>query len=84
MVTLGLVFAIFEEAFTTQTLFNPNYLGLNLGLLRPAYIPAIGMGGWWTIYVLTLHTVWSISTSIALTEALFPDRETSTGLINGD
>jgi hypothetical protein len=77
MVTLGLVFAIFEEAFTTQTLFNPNYLGLNLGLLRPAYIPAIGMGGWWTIYVLTLHTVWSISTSIALTEALFPDRETS-------
>ena len=36
--------------------------------------------------MLTLHTVWSISTSIALTEALFPDRETTpwlgrTGLI---
>jgi hypothetical protein len=77
IVTLGLVFAIFEEAFTTQTLFNPNYLGLNLHLLRPAYIPVIGMGGWWTVYVLTLHTVWSISTSIALTEVLFPDRETT-------
>ena len=72
ILVLGLVFAIFEEAFTTQSLFNPNYLGLNLHLLQPAYIPAIGMGAWWTIYVLTLHTVWSISTSIALTEALFP------------
>lgn len=86
ILTLGLVFAIFEEAFTTQSLFNPNYLGLNLHLLQPAYIPALGMGAWWTIYVLTLHTVWSISTSIALTEALFPDRETTpwlhrTGLI---
>lgn len=60
-----------------QSLFNSNYLGQNLRLLQTAYIPAIGMGGWWTIYVLTLHTVWSISMSIALTEALFPDRETS-------
>jgi len=77
ILVLGLVFAIFEEAFTTQSLFNPNYLGLNLHLLQPAYIPAIGMGAWWTIYVLTLHTVWSISTSIALTEALFPGRATT-------
>jgi hypothetical protein len=86
IITVGLVFAIFEEAFTTQSLFNPNYLGLNVHLLQPAYIPALGIGAWWTIYVLTLHTVWSISTSIALTEALFPDRETTpwlgrTGLI---
>lgn len=86
IITLGLVFAMVEEAFTTQSLFNPNYLGLNLHLLQPAYIPALGMGGWWTIYVLTLHTIWSISTSIALTEALFPDHETTpwlhrTGLI---
>ena len=49
IIMLGLVFAIVEEAFTTQSLFNPNYLGLNLHLLQPAYIPAIGMGAWWTI-----------------------------------
>lgn len=77
IVILGLVFAVFEEAFTTQSLFNPNYLRANLHLLQPAYIPAIGMGGWWTVYVLTLHSVWSISTSIALTEALFPEREST-------
>jgi hypothetical protein len=71
---LALAYAIFEEAFTTQTLFNPNYLRLNLHLLDPAYIPALGIGVWWAVFVLTLHTVWSISCSIALMEALVPDR----------
>jgi hypothetical protein len=74
---LAFAYSVFEEAFTTQTLFNPNYLHLNLHLLQPAYIPALGIGAWWTIYVLTLHTVWSISTSIALVEALVPDRATT-------
>jgi hypothetical protein len=74
---LAFAYAVFEEAFTTQTLFNPNYLHLNLHLLDPAYIPALGIGGWWTIFVLTLHTVWSISVSIALVEALVPDSATT-------
>ena len=74
---LAFAYAVFEEAFTTQTLFNPNYLHLNLHLLQPAYIPALGIGAWWTIFVLTLHTVWSISVSIALVEALVPDRATT-------
>lgn len=74
---LAFAYAVFEEAFTTQTLFNPNYLHLNLHLLAPAYIPALGIGVWWTIFVLTLHTVWSISVSIALVEALVPDRATT-------
>ena len=74
MIVLAFAYAVFEEAFTTQTLFNPNYLHLNLGLLKPAYIPALGIGAWWTVFVLTLHTVWSISTSIALVEAVVPNR----------
>ena len=74
---LAFAYAVFEEAFTTQTLFNPNYLHLNLHLLQPAYIPALGIGGWWTVFVLTLHTVWSISVSIGLVEALVPDRATT-------
>jgi hypothetical protein len=73
---LAFSYAVLEEAFTTQTLFNPNYLGLNLHLLESAYIPALGMGVWWTIFVLTLHTVWSISTSIGLAESLVPERAT--------
>ncbi len=74
---LAFAYAVLEEAFTTQTLFNPNYLNLNLHLLQPAYIPALGIGVWWTVFVLTLHTVWSISVSIALVEALVPDRATT-------
>jgi hypothetical protein len=74
---LALAYAVVEEAFTTQTLFNPNYLHLNLHLLAPAYIPALGIGAWWTLFVLTLHTIWSISTSIALMEAVVPDRSTA-------
>lgn len=74
ILTLALAYGIFEEAFTTQTLFNPDYLGLNLHLLEPAFIPSLGIGGWWTIFVLTLHTVWSISVPIAIVEALVPRR----------
>lgn len=73
IVILGFTYAIVEEAFTTQSLFNPNYLSLNLHLLEPAYIPALGIGAWWTLFVLTLHACWSISTSIALMEALASD-----------
>lgn len=74
IVTLALAYGILEEAFTTQSLFNPNYLGLNLHLLKPAFIPALGISAWWTVFVLTLHTVWSISVPIALTESLVPRR----------
>jgi len=82
IMTLALAYAVVEEAFTTQTLFNPDYLHLHLGLLQPAYIPALGIGAWWTVFVLTLHTVWSISVSIALAEALVPDRATTPWLKN--
>jgi hypothetical protein len=74
IVLLGLAYGILGEGFATQSLFNPDYLGLNMHLLRPAYIPALKMGAWWTIFVLSLHMIWSISTSIALSEATVPDR----------
>lgn len=74
ILTLALAYGIFEEAFTTQTLFNPDYLGLHLHLLDHAFIPALGISGWWTVFVLTLHTVWSISAPIAMIEALVPRR----------
>ncbi len=33
-------------------------------------------GGWWTLYVLTIHTVWSVAVPIGLVEALVPTRAT--------
>ena len=74
---LGIAYGILEEAFATQSLFNPNYLGQNFHLLDPAYVPVLGIGAWWTLFVLTLHAAWSICTSIALAEALVPSRSTT-------
>ena len=55
-------------------IINPNYLKLNLGLLTPAYIPSLGIGAWWTLWMLMVHGIWSISTPIALVESCVPYR----------
>ncbi|HEY4245428.1 MAG TPA: hypothetical protein VGM64_01165 [Lacunisphaera sp.] len=72
IILLALAYGLIEEGVSIQTLFNPNYLGLHL--LAEANLPSLGMGGWWTPFVLTLHTVWSISVPIVITEALFAER----------
>jgi hypothetical protein len=72
---LALAYAAIEEGLVCQTLFNPSYFGFEL--LREANIPFLGMGMWWTLYVLTLHTVWSISVPIAIVESLVPERATT-------
>jgi hypothetical protein len=71
-ILLGLAYAVVLEGLVNQTLFNPSFFGFNL--LDTAYIPAIGMGAWWTLMVLTLHAVWSTSVAIALVETFVPNR----------
>ncbi|MDA8353519.1 MAG: hypothetical protein M0Z65_10120 [Firmicutes bacterium] len=66
---LALAYGLLEEGFVIQTLFNPNYLGL--GLLDYGFIPSLGIGSFWSVYVLSLHVIWSISIPIAVTESLF-------------
>lgn len=67
---LGLAYGIFEEGVTTQSLFNRNYVGAHL--LDVGYVPALGIAIPWTLAVLALHTVWSISAPIGLVEAMVP------------
>jgi len=69
---LGIAYGFVEEGFVTQSLFNPNYL--HLRLLDVGYIPALGIGLPWLVFVVTIHTVWSISVPIGFAEALFPAR----------
>jgi hypothetical protein len=69
---LGVAYAIIEEAFTTQTLFNPDIYGLHAHLLSHGWIPALGTGAWWTLFMLNVHAFWSIGVSIALAEGLYP------------
>jgi hypothetical protein len=71
---LGVAYALIEEGYTTQTLFNPDFLNLHLNLLRFAWIPSLGIGGWWTLFMLNVHPFFSIGVSIALVEGLFPSR----------
>jgi hypothetical protein len=72
---LALAYAVTQEGLVTQTLFDRTYLGHDL--LGPAYVPLLGMGAWWTLFVLTLDAVWSISVPIALVETLVPGRRTA-------
>jgi hypothetical protein len=63
---LALAFGVLEEGLLTQSLFNPDYV--NAHLLDEGFVPALGIAIPWTIFVLTLHTVWSIGTPVALVE----------------
>ncbi|HEU4330104.1 MAG TPA: hypothetical protein VFR40_03245, partial [Lapillicoccus sp.] len=65
-------FGVAEEGLLTQSLFDPDYLGLHK--LAFGYLPTLGIGLPWTIFVLALHTIWSISAPIAIAEAAFPGR----------
>src|SRR5262249_35453142 len=58
MLMLALAYALVQEGLTTQSLFNPNYA--NERLLDYGYIEALGTSLNWTVFVLTLHVVWSI------------------------
>lgn len=82
ILVLGAAYGLLEEAFLTQTLFNPDIMHRNMHLLDPGYISALGIGAWWTLFVLTLHTAWSIGASIALAEGLVPSRATTPWLGN--
>lgn len=72
MVTLALAYAVIEEAFATQSWFNPNFEGQRL--LDYGYVESLGTSPSWIIFVLVLHVAWSICTPIALTEVLFTRR----------
>ena len=59
IVLLALAFGLFQEGLLTQSLFNPDYLD--------AHVLDHGLAPW-LVFVLTLHTVWSISVPVALVE----------------
>jgi cytochrome bd-type quinol oxidase subunit 2 len=77
ILVLGLAFGILEEGVLTQSLFNPDYLASDLHLLDPGYIPALGIGALWTVFVLGGHALWSIATPIAIVEESTRSRRTT-------
>jgi hypothetical protein len=69
LLLVALAYGIFEEGLITQSLFNPHYLGLSL--IEPGYLPGLGIGAPWTVFVISLHVIWSIATPIAIIEAWY-------------
>jgi hypothetical protein len=75
MLVLGIAYGLAEEGITTQSLFNPDYAGAHL--LADGFIPALGIAGPWTLFVLSLHAIWSTTASIVVAEALVRGRRTT-------
>jgi hypothetical protein len=72
MLVLGVAYGLVEEGLADQMLFNRHYAGHDL--MGDTYVPALGMGGWLTIVLLTMHAVWSTNVAIVLAESLVPER----------
>src|SRR5438093_2130105 len=84
MLVLGTAYGVVEEGLVTQSLFNPDYAHAHL--LDEGFVPALGIAGPWTVFVITLHAVWSTTVPIVLVESCVPDRRTTpwlgrTGLV---
>lgn len=66
---LAFAYGLIEEGLALHSLFNPNFPGIgSLGF----YGRMFGVDWVWAFFVLGLHTVWSISTPILVTELIFP------------
>ncbi|MER6948829.1 hypothetical protein ABT294_32895 [Nonomuraea sp. NPDC000554] len=75
IVLMSLAYGVFEEGIMTMSLFNPDYAGAHL--LAKGFVPALGIAVPWTLFVLGLHTVWSMSVPIALVEELAGPQRTT-------
>lgn len=74
MLALGVAYGLLEEGIATQSLFNPNY---GHDLLQAGFVPALGIGMPWTVFVLSLHAIWSTTTPIVLVELASRERRTT-------
>lgn len=75
MLALALAYGVVEEGIITATLFNPSWGGHHLHTWGD--VPALGMGGPWTVWVLSVHPFWSTTIPILFVELLARGRRTT-------
>jgi hypothetical protein len=75
MILLGAAYGVLEEGLITQSLFNPHYLDQDL--IQAGYVSWLHTGVLWLVYVVSLHTFWSVSVPIAIVEESTPARRTT-------
>ncbi|TDC84345.1 hypothetical protein E1292_49505 [Nonomuraea deserti] len=76
IMTFALAYGMIEEAFVTQTLWNPDWAA-GARILDYGFILALGLAGPWTMFMVGVHTVFSISVPIAVMESLAGSRRTT-------
>ncbi|MEU6784522.1 hypothetical protein ABZ912_35450 [Nonomuraea angiospora] len=76
MMTLALAYGMIEESYVTQTLWDSNWV-VGARTLEYGFIPALGLAGPWTLFMVGVHTVFSISAPIAVAETLAGSRRTA-------
>jgi hypothetical protein len=69
LLLLGLAFGTVSEGLSLQSVFNPDFLHLDITFGR-----AGGVNWPWAIYMVAYHAIWSITLPITLTGLLFRDR----------
>jgi hypothetical protein len=75
VILLGLAYGLIEEALVLQSVFNPNFLNLDI-----SYGSHRGVNWPWAEIIVTNHAFWSITLPIAVTEAFFPGKRDSSWL----
>ncbi|MEQ4722746.1 hypothetical protein [Nonomuraea sp. B19D2] len=75
MLAFALAYGMCEEAFLTQTLWDENWAGVRI--LDYGYLPALGTGLPWVMFMAGVHTIWSIGAPIAIMETLAGSRCTT-------
>ncbi|WP_299119238.1 hypothetical protein [uncultured Tenacibaculum sp.] len=68
IILLSIVFGLIAEGLINLTLFNPHYAGATL--LKYGFIPQLGTSFNYAVFIITLHTIWSMSVPIALAEGI--------------
>lgn len=63
---LALAWALIGEGLLGQSLFNPGYADAHL--LDHGFLPGLGIGATWTVFVLAIHVAFSICLPIAIVE----------------
>ncbi|RKR92145.1 hypothetical protein BDK92_6579 [Micromonospora pisi] len=72
---LGLAYGVIEAGLLDQSLFNPDYSGLDFQSVAP--IPGLRVSAYFTLLFVAGHAIWSIGVPIAIVESLVPDRATT-------
>ncbi|MGW5363172.1 hypothetical protein [Actinopolymorpha pittospori] len=79
LLLLAAAFGVFQAGLVDQSLFNTSYRDIDYwdDMLRPTFVPALGVSAYHLMTFVVGHVVWSIGAPIAVVESLVPARRST-------